>query len=359
MHCPYCRGRITKVVLRRKVPKPKIPAATNIPDSSSDHEILGCASCLSFFVSCGNKLKLLNPLRLFGAVSHDGDTQIPHVPREPKPDVIEPPSSQDDVQAAVKYGWRYNLFWFFGNGKDEVNAIRPPLITPPEGEIRIPVHQEETPPIATQPENYRSLEIVKSIVYGGLMESIVSLSIVSSSAAANATTLNIVVLALANLVGGLVILAHNLKDLRYGENDQISEEKYKKELGRKEYFPLHATVAILSYIVFGLVAPLTYGFTFRETNDRDFKMLAAGIASLVCIFLLGIAKAYTKGQHKFSAYFKTVTYYVTCAVLVSGIAFAIGELARKLVEKYGLFACPSSLRYEPADLLQPITWASY
>ncbi|CAH9138735.1 unnamed protein product [Cuscuta epithymum] len=56
----------------------------------------------------------------------------------------------------------------------------------------------------------QSIEVVKSIVYGGLAESITSLSLVSSAAASGATTLNVLTIGVANLIGGLVIMAHNV-----------------------------------------------------------------------------------------------------------------------------------------------------
>ncbi|XP_059660145.1 membrane protein of ER body 1-like isoform X2 [Cornus florida] len=66
-------------------------------------------------------------------------------------------------------------------------------------------------PIAvSERKGSKTLDILKSIVYGGLVESIASLSVVSSAAAADATTLNIVALGLANLIGGLFIIGHNV-----------------------------------------------------------------------------------------------------------------------------------------------------
>ncbi|GAU48327.1 hypothetical protein TSUD_351670, partial [Trifolium subterraneum] len=72
----------------------------------------------------------------------------------------------------------------------------------------------ERTPLITQREpivetSNKGLEILKSIVYGGLTESLASLSVVTSAASADAATLNIVALAIANLVGGLFALGHN------------------------------------------------------------------------------------------------------------------------------------------------------
>lgn len=59
--------------------------------------------------------------------------------------------------------------------------------------MRIPIPDEVTPGttrpvITTESQSSRSVEILKSIVYGGLMESLASLSVVSSAAASEATT---------------------------------------------------------------------------------------------------------------------------------------------------------------------------
>lgn len=217
------------------------------------------------------------------------------------------------------------------------------------------------PAMTTESQGSRSLEIVKSILYGGLMESITSLSVVSSAAASEATTLNIVALGLANLVGGLVVLAHNLRDLRYGDSSETNENRYKEQLGRRENFLLHATIAVLSYLVFGLIPPVIYGFTFRASDDRDFKLLAVAAASLLCIVILAIAKAYVRGENKFTAYFKTILYYVTSAVLVSGVAFAVGDLVNKLLERLGWFnpATVEPQLFPQAKSFNPTSWASY
>ncbi|KAI7993377.1 Membrane protein of ER body 1 [Camellia lanceoleosa] len=52
------------------------------------------------------------------------------------------------------------------------------------------VSREQQPVITLDEEGSKTLEILKSVVYGGLMESMTSLSVVSSAAAADATTTN-------------------------------------------------------------------------------------------------------------------------------------------------------------------------
>ncbi|KMS94791.1 hypothetical protein BVRB_015260 isoform A [Beta vulgaris subsp. vulgaris] len=55
------------------------------------------------------------------------------------------------------------------------------------------------------------LDIIKAIVYGGLLECITSLSVITSAAGGDATTLNIVALGLANVFGGLIVLLHSVQ----------------------------------------------------------------------------------------------------------------------------------------------------
>lgn len=134
----------------------------------------------------------------------------------------------------------------------------------------------------------------------------------------------------------------------------------KKNLVGEEHFLLHAIVAVISYLVFGLIPPVIYGFTFRERDNRDFKLLALAAASLLCIIILAVTKAYVRGEHKFITYFKTVAYYVTSAVMVSGIAYAVGDLICQLMERLGLFnsatvgpqSFPGTKSFDPS-------WASY
>ncbi|GMP90344.1 hypothetical protein CsSME_00041517 [Camellia sinensis var. sinensis] len=128
------------------------------------------------------------------------------------------------------------------------------------------------------------------------MESMTSLSVVSSAAAADDTTdmevscgimyfhfnVNIVAMGLANLIGGLFIIGPN-------------------------------------------------------TDDKDLKLVLVVAASLLCIAILAIGKAYIQKKPNFYAYIKTVLYYISMAVMASGISYAAGELIKRLVEKLGWF----------------------
>ncbi|XP_076950787.1 membrane protein of ER body-like protein [Bidens hawaiensis] len=192
-------------------------------------------------------------------------------------------------------------------------------------------------------------EILKSIVYGGLLEVIASLSVVASAVASDAATLSIISLALASLIGGVFVIGHNLWDLRddcykddssQGSNKEATS-KYRELLGQVNYFPLHTFFAILSYLVFGMVPPIAYGLSFHETNDKDLTLLVVAIMSLLCVSVLAIFKAYINKCTIFE-YFKIVVYYITTTISVAGLSYVAGNLITRLMEEYGLFETSSS-----------------
>ncbi|KAM5563042.1 membrane protein of ER body-like protein [Rosa sericea] len=196
------------------------------------------------------------------------------------------------------------------------------------------------PTIISEPSDAKTFEILKSIVYGGLTEAIASLSIVTSAASAGTATLNILALALANLVGGLFIIGHHLWELKVdqsrvtsGETDE-QVDRYEEVLGKRENFFLHASVAILSFLIFGLVPPLVYCFSFRQSNDTDLKLAVVAASSLLCIILLSTGKAYIQRPQK---YIKTLLYYVIIGVGAAGVSYLAGDLIDKLIEKLGWF----------------------
>ncbi|KAL7213936.1 hypothetical protein ACSBR1_026375 [Camellia fascicularis] len=217
----------------------------------------------------------------------------------------------------------------------------------------------------TEARGFQGLDVIKSIVYGGLIESITSLGIVSSAAGADAATSNILALGLANLIGGLFIIGHNLWELKNDRYEGVSShqvterlDKYQELLGRRENFLLHATVAILSFLIFGLLPPVIYGFSFRESNNRDFKLIAVAVASLLCVTILATGKAYI--QRPLKAYIKTVMYYVIIGFMASCVSYAVGDLITELLEKHGFNSGDLALTLPilEATSKQP-AWESY
>ncbi|KAJ8557709.1 hypothetical protein K7X08_004475 [Anisodus acutangulus] len=220
------------------------------------------------------------------------------------------------------------------------------------------------PVLSVEVKDSKSLEIVKCIVYGGLIESITSLGVVSSAAASDADTLKIVTIGVANLIGGLFVIIQNLVDLKYnvggGPNLSDYADRYRELLGQRKHFLLHATFALLSYFVFGLVPPVVYGFAFRKSDDRDYKLIAVAAASLMCVIILATAKAYTRGANKCSKYFKTIVSYVIVAGTASGVGYAAGHLFKRLMDDLGWFDTkPARSLFSPEMISQNPAWASY
>lgn len=117
------------------------------------------------------------------------------------------------------------------------------------------------------------------------------------------------------------------------ETNGQEEGRYKRLLGRRENFTLHASVAILSFIIVGLLPPVVYYFSFNKTHNRDYKVASVFGSSLLCIALLAIAKAHVKTPR--GSYLKSVLYYAMIAVSVSGISYVVGNFVDQLLEKYG------------------------
>ncbi|XP_058745393.1 membrane protein of ER body-like protein [Vicia villosa] len=225
-----------------------------------------------------------------------------------------------------------------GSGEEVVSSLTTPLLT------------HSNPIVET---SSKKLEIVKSIVYGGLTESLASLSVVTSAASADAATLNIVALAIANLIGGLFALGHNLRELKAEQpkrsNTEAVVDRYNEVLGQRKNFILHAFIAILSFIIFGLIPPVVYGFTFRENDEKDFKLAAVAGASLICITLLSILKAYIKRPNSYLTYFQTVFFYVSTGGVATVLSYLAGDMMKKIIEKLGWFEPVSNfgLKHQP------------
>ncbi|ESW06123.1 hypothetical protein PHAVU_010G021600 [Phaseolus vulgaris] len=283
-----------------------------------------------------------------------GDAPKASVPKQPKTD----PSKESDLTAASQ----------------ATVAKQPEIDIPDENlqehiEVKVDVDNKQaaaevvpaetaslvTPSESSVAASSKTLEILKSVVYGGLIESLTSLSVVTSAASADATTLNIVALSMANLIGGLFILGHNLEELK---SEQV--DRYIELLGQKENFILHAFIAIISFLVFGLVPPVVYGFSFGESGDKDFKLAAVAAASLLCITLLSIAKAYIKRPNSYFTYFKTVLYYISTGAVASLLSYIAGDLVKELIENLGWFDSVSNFSMQiPGIGVQQTGWGSY
>lgn len=179
--------------------------------------------------------------------------------------------------------------------------------------------------------------------------------------------MNIIALGLANLIGGLFIIGHNvselhsmhsfhlqyfipfqthscpfyfqLLELKNGKSGEdllqqmnMQEDRYQELLGRRANFVLHAIVAVLSFLIFGSVPIVIYGIFTNKKYQLEVMLAAVAATSLVCIILLVIGKVYTQRPPK--SYTRTVFYYVTMALAASGVCYIAGGLVKDLLEKF-------------------------
>ncbi|WZZ74928.1 hypothetical protein YC2023_086298 [Brassica napus] len=183
--------------------------------------------------------------------------------------------------------------------------------------------ESESPPQNKLDRERFLVELLKSTVYGGLTETITSLVVVSSASASGSSTENILALAVANLAGGLIVLAQNL-------------------LGRRDNIRLHVLVAVLSYVFFGLIAPLVYAFSFYQTGIKNYKLVSGFSVSLVCAIMLGMIKVYVRKPINVrpspKPYLNSAAYYTSIVVVSSGISYIVGEIVGEYIRKLGLFS---------------------
>ena len=111
--------------------------------------------------------------------------------------------------------------------------------------------------------------------------------------------------------------------------------RYWEKLGKREHFRRHVVLSILSYIIFGLLPPVVYGFAFRESDNKEYKLIAVATSSLLCVALLAIGKAHVRPQKD---YIKSFFYYLGIAVAASGLSYVAGVMIERLLVELGLFA---------------------
>ncbi|XP_020223120.1 membrane protein of ER body 2 [Cajanus cajan] len=332
---------------------------------------------------CPNCNVGINKVLFCATQPHNVAPSLPHQP--PRPPVIQPvhenltpenPDPHQGIEAPVRCSECFSLL--IQKGKEFITGLVSSRVPPGSGQdvsIAIPVSPITNPPPPVMPppppvpEDSKGWEILKSVVYGGLAELLASLSVVTSAASADATTLSIVALGIANLIGGLSVLGHNLKDLRasqptpreQGSEGDTENDKYYELLGKRENFFLHAFFAILSFLIFGLVPPIVYGFSFSESDDKDLKLAAVAATSLICITLLGIAKAHIQRRNSYVTYLTTVAFYVTSGVLASLLTYVAGAFMKRLVEQLGWFQPKSNVALSSLAEMSMVKsgWGSY
>lgn len=107
--------------------------------------------------------------------------------------------------------------------------------------------------------------------------------------------------------------------------------------GDRKNYRLHFSVAILSFIVFGLVPPLVYGFTFCKPEQKTLKIPTVTIVTVLCIALLGVAKAYIERKTSCPEYINIMGKCIVDALGTTVLSTIGGDLIGNYIEKTGWF----------------------
>ena len=91
---------------------------------------------------------------------------------------------------------------------------------------------------------------------------------------------------------------------------------------------------MISFLFFGLLPVLTFGFSFRQLNDHDYKMAATVLASVVAVVFLGCGKVAAKMTEL--SYARTLITLVSTGIVAAVAAFYTGGYISKLLAKYGI-----------------------
>ncbi|BBN14606.1 hypothetical protein Mp_6g12950 [Marchantia polymorpha subsp. ruderalis] len=231
-----------------------------------------------------------------------------------------------------------SLSWDRKNDRGEFDELTRPLLggqqqtlgQHPESIIDIPPAHATvsgtTPltPGRIAPAASDGFEVVKSIVYGGLDTTLISLGVVASSTGADAKTRTVIIMGLANLIFGFFPFLGIISNLYRSDRAQ-----FKQQVGPS--FRFNGFLAVFSYILFGLMPPLTYGFSFRNESNRDYKMGATSLLALFCIILLGWGKA----RVTFQSAFKLISTLITTGFVGAIACYQAGDYVSMLLDYIG------------------------
>ncbi|WZZ09874.1 hypothetical protein YC2023_095795 [Brassica napus] len=107
-------------------------------------------------------------------------------------------------------------------------------------------------------------------------------------------------------------------------------DPYKQLLGNRNNVVLHCIVVVVSFIFFGVIPPLFYGFSFKTTDNRYYEATVFVAASLLCVITLSFGKAHAFKKDKL----KTVAVYTGIAIGASAFSCIASQHVRGLLEKY-------------------------
>ncbi|CAM6086243.1 unnamed protein product [Calypogeia fissa] len=189
----------------------------------------------------------------------------------------------------------------------------------PSAEAAIATAQGQTP---SKSERVPS-EYLKSIVHGGLDVTLVSLGVVASGAGGDAKTLTVVAIGLANLLFGLIKHLCNIMSLFYN-----NFTRFQDEVGQGF---IHGLISSISFVFFGLLAPITYGFSFRNASNHYPKFAATCVVALIVIVLLGAAKAHVNKN----SYVRVISILIVTGFVACIVGYETGNVVGQVLEQLG------------------------
>ncbi|CAM6128580.1 unnamed protein product [Calypogeia fissa] len=166
-------------------------------------------------------------------------------------------------------------------------------------------------------------EYLKSIVHGGLDVTLFSLGVVASGAGGDAKTLTVVAIGLANLLFGLIKHLGNIMSLFYNNFTRFQEE-----VGQGF---INGFISSISFAFFGLLAPITYGFSFRNASNHYPKFAATCVVALIVIVLLGAAKANVNKN----SYVRVISILIVTGFVACIVGYETGNVVSQVLEQLG------------------------
>lgn len=94
---------------------------------------------------------------------------------------------------------------------------------------------------------------------------------------------------------------------------------------------VHGCLSFLSFLFFGALAPITYGFSFRKATSTYYKMVATCFVALVSIVLLGAANAHVKSKSTV----RVISILVVTGILAVIAGYEAGDYAVRLLDYCG------------------------
>ncbi|GJN29959.1 hypothetical protein PR202_gb18228 [Eleusine coracana subsp. coracana] len=385
LYCPNCKSCITRRVILRKrkrtvkqALRDDPPKKTQISEPSGDAsnqmdverddqdapEVFRCLSCFTFFIPTGCSF---NIFRIFERRDMNQQVQVQH-----------PSASYHSDNCG---SWLLSCFQTIDSPRKTADAdsAKEPLLSGSQstGDKSLSA-EDSTASTHINATNEKTEQSKIQLPAGSSSMAQTQTTSVTVNASSSTTitissspnkTVDIFVLGIANLIGGLPIIFHNIADLRnLGDANENDEQvgHYWLQLGRRSKYQLHMIIALLSYILFGLLPPVIYGFSFRKSDNRENKMMVVAAASLACVALLAIGKAHVKRPR---TYFTTLLYYLSIGLCGSGLSYVAGVLITRLLAHFGLIdqggSAPSATPAPPGLLLPDAmgtaatAWASY